>query len=239
MDLVSEIINELKKAGDNERAGNYAWFFQVRPGGYGEGDKFYGVKVPVERKIAKRFFHKATITDCAELLDGKYHEERQTALFILVAKYKKTKDGTEKKKIYNLYVKKVKSLNNWDLIDLSAWCIMGAWLYDKNDERIILFDYAKSNNLWKKRIAIIATGYFIKQKDFADTLKISEMLLHDKHDLIHKAVGWMLREVGNRDRGEEEKFLKKHYKEMPRTMLRYAIEKFPEPLRQKYLKSRI
>lgn len=235
--IAQEIITELKKAGDNERAGNYAWFFQVRAGGYGEGDKFYGITVPVQRSIAKRFLHKATLSDCAELLDGKYHEERQTALFIMVSKYNKAKENTEKKKIYDLFIKKVKSLNNWDLIDCSVPYIVGDWLYDK--DRRILFDYAQSDNIWKKRIAIISTAWFIKQKDFADTLKIAEILLPDKHDLIHKAVGWMLREVGNRDRGVEEKLLKKHYKQMPRTMLRYAIEKFPESLRQAYLKSRI
>jgi 3-methyladenine DNA glycosylase AlkD len=170
------------------------------------------------------------------LLNSKIHEERLIAAFILVDQYKR---GDEKKKkiIFNFYLKNRKGINNWDLVDLSAPKIVGAYLIDR--EKDLLYKFANSKDLWEKRISIISTQAFIREHFFEDTLNISKILLNDKHDLIHKAVGWMLREVGNRDMETEEEFLKKFYKKMPRTMLRYAIEKFPEQKRINYLKGLI
>ena len=210
-------------------------FFKTGKGEYGEGDIFYGIKVPVQRTIAKRFKDLA-FEDLKVLISAKVHEERLIAAFILVDQYKK---GDEKKKkiVFDFYLKNRKGINNWDLVDLSAPKIVGAYLIDK--EKDLLYKFAVSKDLWEKRIAIISTQTFIREHFFEDTLNISEILLQDKHDLIHKAVGWMLREVGNRDLETEEEFLKKHYKTMPRTMLRYAIEKFPEQKRIAYLKGKI
>jgi 3-methyladenine DNA glycosylase AlkD len=210
-------------------------FFKTGKGEYGEGDIFYGIKVPEQRIIAKQFKDLA-LDDVKTLILSKVHEERLIAAFILVDQFK---SGDEKKKkiIFDFYLKNRKGINNWDLVDLSAPKIVGAYLIDK--EKDLLYKLARSKDLWEKRISIISTQTFIREHFFEDTLKISEILLHDKHDLIHKAVGWMLREVGNRDLETEEEFLKKHYKTMSRTMLRYAIEKFPEQKRIAYLKGKI
>jgi 3-methyladenine DNA glycosylase AlkD len=210
-------------------------FFKTGKGEYGEGDIFAGIKVPVSRKIAVQF-KDLTYPDIQKIIKSKIHEERLIALFILVSKFKKASEE-EKEKIYNFYLKNLNFVNNWDLVDLSAEKIIGAYLIDK-DKRL-LFDLVKSSNIWERRIAIMSTFYFIKAYQFAATLKISELLLDDKHDLIHKAVGWMLREIGKRDIQTEELFLQKYYKNMPRTMLRYAIEKFPEKKRLDYLKGNI
>jgi len=209
-------------------------FFKTGKGDYAEGDVFAGIKVPVSRKIAKQF-RDLSLNDLSILIKSKIHEERLIALFILVGKMKKA-DEKEKEKIYKFYLKNLKYVNNWDLVDLSAEKIIGEYLFDK--ERKLLFELAKGD-LWEKRIAVMSTFNFIKKNDLGTTLKISKLLLKDKHDLIHKAVGWMLREIGKRDINTEEAFLKTHYKNMPRTMLRYAIEKFPEIKRQKYLQGRI
>lgn len=188
--------------------------------------------MPDQRTIAKKYFD-LSLFDAQKLLSSKIHEHRLTALFILIAKYNKT-DEKEKKKIFEFYLKNIKNINNWDLVDLSAPNIVGDYLLKKN--RSILRELTHSENLWEKRIAILATFAFIRNNDFKDTFKISKVLLLEKHDLIHKAVGWMLREIGKRDLKTEEEFLKKHYKKMPRTMLRYAIERFPEEKRKRYLK---
>jgi len=209
-------------------------FFKTGKGDYAEGDVFAGIKVPVSRKIAKQF-RDLSLNDLSILIKSKIHEERLIALFILVDKMKKA-DEKEKERIYKFYLKNLKYVNNWDLVDLSAEKIIGEYLFDK--ERKLLFELAKGD-LWEKRIAVMSTFNFIKKNDLGTTLKISKLLLKDKHDLIHKAVGWMLREIGKRDINTEEAFLKTHYKNMPRTMLRYAIEKFPEIKRQKYLQGRI
>ncbi|MCW8961998.1 MAG: DNA alkylation repair protein, partial [Ignavibacteriaceae bacterium] len=164
------------------------------------------------------------------------HEERLISLFILIDKYRKT-DEKGKKEIFNFYLKNRKGINNWDLVDISAPKIIGKHLREK--DKSILFKFALSKNLWERRIAILSTQELIKNDDFAPTLQIAEMLINDEHDLIHKAVGWMLREIGKKDLATEEKFLKIHYKNMPRTMLRYAIEKFPETKRKKYLQGKI
>jgi len=173
------------------------------------------------------------LLDIQKLLDSKIHEHRLVGLLILVDKYEKSNN----KEIVDFYLANTKNINNWDLVDLTAHKILGHYLLDK--DRTLLYNLARSNDLWEKRISIISTFYFIKNNDFKDALKISEILLNDKHDLIHKAVGWMLREIGKRDQKAEEKFLKKYYKKMPRTMLRYAIEKFDEKKRKAYLRSEI
>ena len=194
-------------------------------------------------RLIARKYKDTNLDDVQELLKNKYHECRLVALMILVEKYERaehSKDYSELKKYYEIYLNNSQYINNWDLVDLSAHKIVGAYLYHKdehgkNRDRSILYKLAKSKDLWEKRISIISTFYFIYRKDFNDTLKISEILLDDKHDLIHKAVGWMLREVGKRDQNVEEEFLKKHHKIMPRTMLRYAIEKFDEKKKSFYM----
>ena len=230
-----KIKKRLKQLANKEKAEVLQRFFKTGPGEYGEGDVFIGVKVPDLRKVAKDFQDIAT-EDVIVLLESAIHEERLLALLILVRKYVKGNE-TAKKRIYRLYLKKTKFINNWDLVDGSAHHIVGDYLMDKN--KAPLFRLAKSEDLWERRIAILASFYFIKHGKYEETLKIARILLTDSEDLIHKAVGWMLREIGKRDMILEEMFLQKHYKEMPRTMLRYAIEKFPEPKRQKYLKGKI
>ncbi len=225
-----EIRKEIKKQANPKQAVILQRFFKTGKGEYGEGDIFYGIKVPVQRTIAKRFKDLA-FEDLKVLISAKIHEERLVAAFILVDQYKRS-DEKKKKIVFDFYLKNRKGINNWDLVDLSAPKIVGAYLIDK--EKDLLYKFAVSKDLWEKRIAIISTQTFIREHFFEDTLNISEILLQDKHDLIHKAVGWMLREVGNRDLETEEEFLKKHYKTMPRTMLRYAIEKFPEQKRIGY-----
>jgi 3-methyladenine DNA glycosylase AlkD len=218
-----------------EQAKVYLRFFKTGKGEYGDGDQFLGIKVPVSRGIAKQF-KELLLTEIQELLNSQVHEERLIGLFILVEQYRKA-DEMKRQTIYEFYLKNAKRVNNWDLVDLSAEKIIGAYLLDKNKQ--ILFKLAKSKNLWEKRISIMSTFHFIRNGFYDTTLEIADVLLTDEHDLIHKAVGWMLREIGNRNLAEEEKFLKKRYKTMPRTMLRYAIEKFPEEKRQAYLKGRI
>ncbi|MFA5318093.1 MAG: DNA alkylation repair protein [Patescibacteria group bacterium] len=230
---MNKVKKELKKYVDLEKAKILQRFFKTGKGEYGAGDVFIGVTVPNIRKVAKKF-QTMQLKEVELLLHSKIHEERLCAALILVEKFEQGSEA-EKQKIYKLYLKNAKHINNWDLVDLSAPKITGAYLLEKN--RDVLYKLAHSKNLWKKRIAILSTYAFIRENQFKDTLEISKILLNDKHDLMHKAVGWMLREVGNRDREVEEKFLKKYYKKMPRTMLRYTIEKFPEELRQEYLKS--
>jgi len=232
-------LNELKKAiranANKDHAKTMQWFFKTGKGEYGEGDKFVGIKVPVQRKIAKQFVE-LNLEDLQTLLNSKIHEERLISLLILVDKYNKA-DEKVKDKIYQFYKKNSRKINNWDLVDLSAAKIMGIHLLNRGKQ--ILYKYAYSNNLWEKRISIISTYSFIKNHDFKTTLEISDILLNDDHDLIHKAVGWMLREVGKQDMNTLEKFLKPRYNKMPRTMLRYSIEKFPEKKRKKYLQGKI
>ncbi|MCU0343270.1 MAG: DNA alkylation repair protein [Ignavibacterium sp.] len=230
-----EVKKEIKKQSNPKQAVILQRFFKTGKGEYGEGDVFYGIKVPVQRTIAKKF-NDLAFEDLQVLISSKVHEERLIAAFILVDQYKKG-DEKKKKSVFDFYLKNRKGINNWDLVDLSAPKIVGEYLLDK--EKDLLYKFARSKDLWEKRIAIISTQTFIRNHFFEDTLNISEILLNDKHDLIHKAVGWMLREVGNRDQKTEEEFLRKHYKTMPRTMLRYAIEKFPEKKRKSYLEGKI
>jgi len=232
---VDEIKKKLERLGSKERANNLQRFFKTGPGEYGEGDVFLGIKVPELRKVAKEF-QGLSLADVKRLLRSPIHEERLLALLVLVLAYSKG-DERKREKIFDLYLKNTKFINNWDLVDLSAGHIVGAFLADR--DRSMLLDLARSNNLWDRRIAILATSYYIKDGDFKDALEISEILLSDEEDLIHKAVGWMLREVGKRDLKAEESFLKRHHGVMPRTMLRYAIERFPERKRLRYLKGSI
>jgi 3-methyladenine DNA glycosylase AlkD len=208
-------------------------FFKTGKGEYGEGDVFLGIKVPVVRKTAAKY-NDLSLKEIIELLHSKIHEHRLASLVILIEKYRKAGEKW-KGEIFNLYLKNLRHINNWDLTDLSAPSVIGHYLLDK--DRKILYQLAESKNLWERRISIIATFEFIKHGQIRDTLKIAERLVHDEHDIIHKAVGWMLREAGKRvSQAEEEKFLKKYYQNMPRTMLRYAIEKFDEKTRKFYLK---
>ncbi len=210
-------------------------FFKTGPGEYAEGDRFLGIRVPEQRKIARKYKNLG-LEDTEKLLQSDYHEERLTALFILEYKFPKATEE-EQERIYRLYLNNLNHINNWDLIDNSAPKIMGAWLIDKPKD--ILYELAESENLWERRIAIMTTFRFIRNDQFDDTFKIAEILLQDEHDLIHKATGWMLREMGKKDRKLLEDFLKGRYRHMPRTMLRYAIEKLPEPLRKSYLEGKI
>ncbi|MDD5696629.1 MAG: DNA alkylation repair protein [Candidatus Pacebacteria bacterium] len=232
--MINKIKKELRKKQDKENARNLGRFFKTGKGEYGEGDVFLGIKVPEQRKTAKEFFKEASFKDLKELLWSEIHEFRLTALIILVEKYKRA-DTSGKERIFNFYIGNTKRINNWDLVDLSAPNIVGDYLLDK--DRKIIFSLAKSKNIWERRIAVLATFAFIREKQFEESLKLAEILLNDEHDLIHKAVGWMLREVGKRDKETERAFLKKFCLEMPRTMLRYAIEKFEPGERKKFLKS--
>ena len=226
--MLNQLKKELSKLKNKEKAEILSRFFKTGKGQYSEGDIFLGITVPQQRKIAKEYSN-LTLEDLQELISSKIHEYRLISLLILIIKYKNSKQ-----EIFNFYLKNTKNINNWDLVDLSAPNIIGNYIIQK--DKSILYKLARSNNLWEKRIAILSTFEFIKNNEFEDTLKISEILLSDKHDLIHKAVGWMLREIGKRNQKIEEQFLKKHYKNMPRTMLRYAIEKFEKDKREQYLK---
>lgn len=225
---------DIKKLANKQQSLILQRFFKTGKGEYGHGDIFLGIKVPETRKLADRYWQELTIDEVQELLNSKIHEKRLLALLILINKYNSS-DETTKEKFFNFYLSNKANINNWDLIDLSAPHIVGDFLLNK--DRKILYQLAKSKDLWERRISILSTYKFIKNNQFDDTLKISETLLKDKHDLIHKAAGWMLREVGKKSQEAEEEFLKKHHKKMPRTMLRYAIEKFPEEKRKAYLLS--
>lgn len=206
-------------------------FFKTDVGDYAEGDQFIGVTVPNIRKVAKAY-RDVPLHDLAELLASKINEERLLALIILVAQYAKA-DQEDKEILYQFYVNHIKQVNNWNLVDSSAHLIIGAHLWNKDTS--LLFELARSENLWERRIAIVATWYFIRKNDVALTFAIARMLLDDTHDLIHKAVGWMLREAGKKDVAALKIFLNQHAQHMPRTMLRYAIEKFPGDERKSYL----
>lgn len=251
---IAELRAELKSHENPEKAKLYARFFKTGKGQYGEGDKFLGLTVPLQRGIAKKYTD-ITLKEIGMLLKSNIHEHRFTAAEILVMKYEKANEKT-KKKIFNFYLKNSKRMNNWDIVDTSAPYIVGNFLlrasFQRKDvhekssfqsqiysgvsqKRKILYKLAKSKNLWERRISIIATQEFIRNWKFDDALKIARILMNDKHDLIQKATGWMLREVGNRNQKAEEEFLRKHYKTMPRTMLRYAIEKFDAKKRKFYM----
>ena len=255
---------EIKAISSSERAKAHLWFFKTGEGQYGFGDKFVGLTVPQQRVLAKKY-KDLPIADVKRLLQSEIHEERLIALFLLVSQFQKG-DAKTKKAIYDFYLSNTKYVNNWDLVDSSADRIVGEYLLSvrhsgaersgaiesvkeskkvmrfyrasalQDDSLRVLKKLALSENIWERRIAAIATYQFIKSGDCRMTFRIAELLLHDKHDLIHKAVGWMLREAGKRcSQEEEERFLKKHYKNMPRTMLRYAIERFDPDLKKAYM----
>jgi 3-methyladenine DNA glycosylase AlkD len=230
--MLSTLRKEMRSLASKKKVELYQRFFKTGKGEYGEGDIFIGLTVPESRSVAKKYSD-LSFGDIATFLKSKIHEERLVALLILVHNYQ---SGKEKEKIYKFYLKNTKYVNNWDLVDLTAYNIVGDYLLNNTAEKKILYKLVKSNSLWERRISIIATFQFIKNNRFDDTLKIARLLLKDKHDLIHKAVGWMLRELGKKDQAVEEEFLKKHYKEMPRTALRYSIERFSDSKKKFYMK---
>lgn len=231
----SVMRQSLRSLANSDIAQHSARFFKSGKGEYGEGDRFHGVRIPVVRSLVKKF-HGAPQRAVTSLLKSIWHEERMLAVLILVDQFK-CGTASGKKSIFDAYMQHRKYVNNWDLVDSSAHLIVGPQL--ESGRRVLLVELANSKSLWDRRIAMIATYHYIRQGDFSDALKIAKILRNDEHDLIHKAVGWMLREVGNRNRVIEEDFLKQYYKEMPRTMLRYSIEKFPETLRKAYLHGRV
>ena len=221
---------ELERLTDNKKASFLQRFFKTGKGEYGEGDIFIGLTVPQSRSLAVKY-KDLSFLEILELLKSKIHEERLIALLILV--YRFEKNSNEQRRIYEFYLKNLKFVNNWDLVDLSSHHIIGEYLLDKPKE--ILFKLARSKNLWEKRISLISTFAFIREGELDTSLELAEILVNDKHDLIQKALGWMLREIGKKDLKAEEIFLIEHYKKMGRTALRYAIEKFPEKKRLAYL----
>jgi 3-methyladenine DNA glycosylase AlkD len=236
-DSLKKLKLALDKLANQDKAAFYPRFFKTGKGEYGEGDRFIGVVVPDQRKVAGRF-RDLPLPDIALLLASPYHEHRNTALFILSLRYARAKTDQERTAIFSFTVKHMGRINNWDLVDCAGPKIIGYHMLSHPAETKRLYRWARAKNLWMRRMSIIATFPFIREGNFAHTLEIAESLVADEHDLIHKAVGWMLREVGNRDRATERRFLDAHAATMPRTMLRYAIEKFPEELRQVYLQGR-
>jgi len=235
MSNLKSLVSVIRNQSNETYATHSQRFFKTGPGEYGEGDIFLGIRVPVLRKIAKK--HRSLSLDSTiKLLHSEYHEERLTALIIMTLQFERANES-DQKSLFDAYLENTDYINSWDLVDVSAHKITGAYLRDKDHD--LLFSLARSKKLWERRIAIISTYDFIRQNQFDSTLKIAKILLGDSEDLIHKAVGWMLREVGNRNLDIERKFLSSTYKQMPRIMLRYAIERFEEPLRQKYLKGLI
>lgn len=222
---------KFRKLGDASVADGSLRFFKTGKGEYGEGDIFLGIRVPTIRAFAKKH-RDLPLREVLRVLQSPYHEERLLALIMMVNSFAKA-DDERKREIFSGYLANTQYINGWDLVDSSAHQIVGGYLLDK--KRDVLVALSKSSSLWERRISIISTYHFIKMEQYGDTLRISKLLLKDEQDLIHKAVGWMLREIGNRDRSVEQAFLAKYYKSMPRTMLRYAIEKFDKPERQLYL----
>jgi len=222
----------LKKLADPERAKQLARYFKTGSGQYGEGDRFYGIRVPDIRKTARQF-QELQLEEIESLLQSPMHETRLLSLLMLLDRYRVGGESI-KEQIFLFYKTHTKRINNWDLVDISAPGIIGVHIFEK--DRSLLFTLAKSSNVWERRIAVIATMYFISKNDLEDTFTICEKLLTDTHDLMHKACGWALREAGKKDIKRLESFLETHIKRMPRTMLRYAIEKFPEKKRKAYLK---
>jgi 3-methyladenine DNA glycosylase AlkD len=230
---VNAILSALRKHINKDKAAFFPRFFKTGKGQYGEGDQFWGITVPHNRLVAKKYFSQCTITDFSELLEHPIHEVRLCALLRMVYRVQSKKLPDIRKEIYQLYCKKTKYINNWDLVDSSVAQIVGAWLEDKKKD--ILYRWAKKGHLWEQRMAVIATFHYIRKGQFEDTVALCKLLLHHKHDLIHKATGWMLREAGNRNPDTLIYFLAEHHEEMPRTMLRYAIEKLDAGSRKRIL----
>lgn len=236
------IVEDLKAALEflsvKEKAEFYPRFFKAGPGEYAEGDKFIGVTVPEQRKVAKEFWNKITLKELPTLLSSKIHEHRHTALLMLVTRFEKTKDSKERAEIVQFYLKNRKNVNNWDLVDNSCYKILGRYCFENQDDTI-LKKLADEDNLWSKRMAIVSTMWHAKKGEFKLLKELALKNLQHEHDLMHKANGWLLREMGEKDEKELLDFLKLHYQKMPRTSLRYATEKLDENLRQDFLKGRI
>ncbi|MBC6367634.1 DNA alkylation repair protein [Algoriphagus sp. AK58] len=235
--LTEQIIEALKEKAIPEKASFLPKFFKTGPGEYGEGDQFLGVTVPDQRHIAKQFFQGISLEELSILFQHPIHEVRLTGLLALVYRYEKTKSEQEQKQLVEFYLSQLDFVNNWDLVDSSCHQILGHFYWKR--EKALFYKLADSESLWRQRMAMISSFFWIKKGEFVDALALAEKLKNHPHDLMHKAVGWMLREIGKRDLKAEMEFLKKHYRTMSRTALRYAIEKFPEDLRQEFLKGRI
>ena len=236
--MVNEIKSALQDLALPEKAVFFPRFFKAGKGEYAEGDEFIGVTVPDQRKIAKEYWQRISLPEIAELLSSKIHEHRHCALLMLVNKLEKEKSETEKSEIVSFYMKHKKFINNWDLVDNSAYKILGRHAFETENENL-LRTLAAEENMWSKRMAIVATMFHVKRGEFLLLKELALYNLHHSHDLMHKANGWLLREMGDKNIGELIQFLETHYQKMPRTTLRYAIEKFDEDLRQDFLKGRI
>lgn len=234
---MTTIIEELKAVSTKDKASILSRFFKTGKGEYGEGDLFAGITVPNSRIIAKKYAKDIDLESLNKLISSEIHEYRLTALLIIVEKFEKDKNELNRKALIDYYLSNTQYINNWDLVDLSCYKTLGVYLLDKNKD--ILLRLASSSNLWEQRIAIVSCMHFIRNEQYDTFLKIAEQLMNHNHDLIHKAIGWLLRETGKKNIEVEKAFLKEHYKMMPRTMLRYAIERFPEEERQRYLKGLI
>ena len=227
------LLKEITARADASQVEGLSRFFKTGPGQYGEGDKFLGIKVPVTREVVKACWRKTTRQDLEECIASEYHEVRLAALLALVEIFRHNK--TQQQDCVDFYLAHTDRINNWDLVDLSCYPLLGVWLLDK--DRTLLYDLARNGKtIWEQRIGIVSTMTFIRHGQLQDTFDIADILLHHPHGLLHKAVGWLLREAGKRDRDALVKYLEPRYRTMPRTMLRYAIEKFPEAERQRYLK---
>ncbi|MBK1894635.1 DNA alkylation repair protein [Chryseobacterium paridis] len=236
--IIKEIHEALAVLSIPEKAAFFPKFFKTGKGEYGEGDVFLGVKVPDQRVVAKEYYSKITLKELGELLSSKFHEHRLTALFILITKFEKTKDPKQKKEIIDFYLDHLPHINNWDLVDSSCYKILGRYAFE-NQQEDLLRNLSHSDDMWHKRIAVVGTMHYIKKGSFDLTKEFVTNNLKHSHDLMHKANGWLLREMGNKNEEELILYLNTHYKEMPRTCLRYAIEKLDEEVRQDYLKGRI
>lgn len=232
-DSLKEITEALNRQKNTQKSRDLARFFKTGQGEYGEGDLFIGIPIPQIRDIVK-IHQGAPLSVLHELLLSPFHEYRMTAVLILVHRFEKEKEQQKRKEYIDFYIQHVDRLNNWDLVDLSCYKLLGRWLEDK--EKILLYEWARTDHLWKQRIAIVSCMYFVKRGEFKECLEIADILQSHPHDLIHKAVGWLLREVGKKDRQTLTDYLMPRYRQMPRTMLRYAIEHYPEERRKAFLK---
>lgn len=236
MENYDAILRELEAAADPAKAAVLARFFKTGPGEYGEGDRFLGITVPAQRTVAKKY-RDTGFESLHRLLSSPWHEHRLTALLITVFRFESSRSEEERKACADFYIAHTDRINNWDLVDLSCYKLLGKWLEQK--DRSLLYEWARSSHIWKQRIAIVTCMHFIRRGDFTDCLAIADILLRHPHDLIQKAVGWLLRETGKKDEKTLTGFLRTRYRLMPRTMLRYAIERFPEETRKDYLRNSI
>ena len=232
---MNRLLTEMLSRADASQVAGLSRFFKTGPGQYGEGDRFLGIKVPVTRDVVKHCWRETGFPELEECVVNEYHEVRLAALLTLIEFFRHArKDPALQGRYIDFYLDHTASINNWDLVDLSCYPLLGEWLLDK--DRSLLYELARSGKtLWEQRIGIVSTMTFIRHGDLDDTFAIADILLHHPHDLIHKAVGWLLREAGKRDRAALEAFLEPRWRSMPRTMLRYAIEKFPDDARRNYL----